>query len=316
MWLLVRWFSISWYLFICRNTTSLSVMRHWKWTWHPGSKTSWLRQSHPARAASSASTTCHSSPGSHAVWLSCQGKVPWQPRAHKVGQESTVAGTYLHKSNSSVAWTVCFTRSATFAHFVFSFSIGGKRCGSYLVFLEGWVYCCLSSRAFTSDWHQTAQEYKALGTKAFSSLWLYLSVVERLPSRVATQQQCVPCLSLFTMTGGSRTCNMTLAHALWTDTKHANGKRKDIFFTTYLLSLDFWRCGLPAAPLRQSLHYYVSSFVFVCLCFGNCICWGGMSLGVDESAAALDSELSYCCCLGFTFSIGLGGGGRGRKWKI
>nr|XP_023965785.1 dual specificity mitogen-activated protein kinase kinase 7 isoform X5 [Chrysemys picta bellii] len=46
------------------NTTSSSVTRHWKWTWRLGSKTSWPRQSRPARAASSASTTCLSSPES------------------------------------------------------------------------------------------------------------------------------------------------------------------------------------------------------------------------------------------------------------
>lgn len=37
-----------------------------------------------------------------------------------------------------------------------------------------------------------------------------------------------------------------------------------------------------------------------------------MNLGVDESAAALDSELSYCCCLDYIFFHGAGGG----KWRI
>lgn len=123
---------IAFHLLVYRNTTSSSVTRHWKWMWHPGSKMSWLRQSHPARAASSASITCPSSPGSHVVWLLYQRRGPWLP---DLKRESTTTSTSLHQNNSPVACIICFTCSVTRDHFVV-FSIARKRWVLGLVFLE------------------------------------------------------------------------------------------------------------------------------------------------------------------------------------
>ncbi|XP_042714871.2 dual specificity mitogen-activated protein kinase kinase 7 isoform X2 [Chrysemys picta bellii] len=78
------------------NTTSSSVTRHWKWTWRLGSKTSWPRQSRPARAASSASTTCLSSPGSNESSQSKGTRWPWISKP----QEPTASWTDIKEPRS------------------------------------------------------------------------------------------------------------------------------------------------------------------------------------------------------------------------
>lgn len=98
------------------------------------------------------------------------------------------------------------------------------------------------------------------------SLYVCISSCDELPTTKSCQlSECVLPVSLSNVTGCSRPHNSDHCSRTVNRHKTCKNEKKDIFFTTYLLSLDFWRCGLPAALLRQSLHYYMS--FFVCLCF-------------------------------------------------
>lgn len=195
-------------------------------------------------------------------------------------QASPLTGATLHSA--------C---SVTLVCFVFSISIAQKRWGSCLV-------CCECRCIASPCLHISTRQPKDTKLWAREPLRLYIFLWwTAYHKELPIEWVCAPCFSL-------QRDWMLKATQQWPllthceQTQNMQKWKKRYFF--YHLFIKFGLLAMRAAcctpsPILALLYVLFCLFVF----FGIVFAEGGVGLGVD---AALDSELSYCCCIGFLFS--------------
>lgn len=200
--------------------------------WPPGSRMSWPRQSPPARAASSASTTCRSSPGSHAGWLSCRRRSAWQLELTRKGRrESTAPRQAPPLTRATLQRHPLFLLPAQSPSSVLSSpSVLPRRGGGRgLPGLPRVQACC-----FSPGFHLGARQPKDMKLWAREPSRLCISLWRTACRKeLLVKWACAPCFSLQRDWRLKGHTTVTVAHALWTDTKQAKMKKKEmkkIFF--------------------------------------------------------------------------------------